>query len=456
MLRLTTFMTKDEKFYITALLFHIALGIVCFFIRPLGAIYALVVLVVGIGYVIKTQNRNNEVLLMAAYFVGMDVYIKMLKVTILNEFGKYTVIIFMLLGILYSGFSKKSFLYVFFIALLIPGIFIGAQTLSLDANIRKAIAFNVSGPVCLGISAVYCFNRSINIKRIKDVFAMYLFPLIALLVHVFLYTPDFKEAIVNTDSNSATSGGYGPNQVSTVLGLAMFLFFARFFLASKTKKLQIVNGFLVLIFAYRAIITFSRGGMLTGLVMIVILIGVLYPIMNFKDKGRLLLLAGISVFAGILVWGYTSTQTGGLIDKRYANENALGQEKASQLSGRETLIETELNMFFDNPILGVGVGKNKEIRFEETGILGASHNEVTRMLAEHGSLGLLGLLILFVTPIVLYLQDRTQIFALVFMVFWLLTINHAAMRVAAPAFVYALALLKVKFKENEQLVVHRE
>jgi O-antigen ligase len=419
-----------------------------FKLRILGAIYALIVFAIGIGYVIKTQNKNNEVLLMAAYFIGMDVYIKMLKVTILNEFGKYTVIIFMVLGIVYSGFSKKSFLYVFFIALLIPGIFIGAQALSLDANIRKAISFNITGPACLGISAIYCFQRSILFDRFKDVLAMLLFPLVAVLVHVFLYTPDFQEAITNTSSNSATSGGYGPNQVSTVLGLAMFVAFARLFFASSTVKLQVINGFLVLVFAYRCIITFSRGGMLTGLLMILILMALLYVILDFKAKSKLILMGGLSIFAGLLVWGYSSIQTSGMIDKRYANEDAAGREKESQLSGRETLISSELNMFLDNPLLGVGVGKNKEIRFEETGILGASHNEITRMLAEHGSLGLVGLLILFITPIVLYMSDKTQIFALVFMVFWFLTINHAAMRIAAPAFVYALALLKIRFPSS--------
>jgi O-antigen ligase len=137
-----------------------------------------------------------------------------------------------------------------------------------------------------------------------------------------------------------------------------------------------------------------------------------------------------------------------MIDKRYANEDAAGREKVSQLSGRETLISSELNMFLDNPYFGVGVGKNKEVRLEETGVLAATHNEVTRMLAEHGSLGLVGLLILLLTPIVVYLQDRTQIFALVFLVFWFLTINHAAMRIAAPAFVYALALLKIRFPSS--------
>ena len=444
-------MKKDELFYITALLVHIGMGFLFFYVPFVGMIYGIVVVFVGIGYVVSTSNRNNEVLLVAAYCTGIDVYLKMIRGGLFYEYGKYTVIVFMLLGIFYSGFSKKSFLYVFFLVLLIPGIFIGTQTLSLDANIRKAIAFNITGPACLAITAIYCFNRTITLKRMQDVLAMFLFPLVAILVNIFLYTPSLKEAIVNTGSNFATSGGFGPNQVSTVLGLAMFVAFSHLFLSSPSKKLKLINGFLVMVFAYRCIITFSRGGMYTGLLMMIILAFVLYRIMDLKGRGKLLLVTVLSVVVAIIIWGYTSIQTDGLIEKRYANEDAMGREKESQLSGREVLIETEWNMFLDNPLLGVGVGKNKEIRFEETGILGASHNEVTRMLAEHGSLGLLGLLILFITPIIVYMMDRTQIYALVFMAFWLLTINHAAMRIAAPAFVYGLALLRVRFEVPSQV-----
>ena len=442
-------MTKDEKFYIVALLFHIGLGILFYNIRFLVAVYAIIVLIGGIIYIIKTQNKNNEVLLLAAYFVGMDVYIKMLKMTVLNEFGKYVVIIFMVLGIFYKGFSKSSFLYVIFIALLIPGIYIGAKSLSLDADIRKAIAFNISGPICLGVSAIYCFRCLISLQRFIDVLTMLLFPIICILVYVFFYKASFQQVITSTGSNFSTSGGYGPNQVSTILGLGMFIAFARLLFASTSKALQIINTFLVMVLAYRCIITFSRGGMLTGLLMMFLLFTVLYRIMNLKGRGKIVFLGGLGVLMALLVWGYTSVQTGGLIDKRYANEDAMGREKGSLLTGRELLIESEWKMFLDNPILGVGVGKNREVRLEETGIEASTHNEISRTLAEHGSLGILSLLILFFTPIFLYLRDRSQIFALVFMVFWVLTINHAAMRIAAPAFGYALALLKVYFPKDE-------
>lgn len=443
-------MKKDELFYITVLLLHVAMGFL-FFVAPfLSTVFGVTAVVVGIGYVVNTGNRNNEVLLMAAYCMGLDVYLKMTGGSLLNEYGKYSVILFMALGIYYKGFAKGSFLYVFFIVLLIPGIYIGAETLSFDANIRKAIAFNITGPVCLAVSAIYCFKRSISLKRMLDVLAMFMFPIVAMVIQLLLYTPSGITVFKGTGSNYLTSGGFGPNQVSTVLGLAMFVAFVRLFLASATRKLQLINAALVVIFAYRCIITFSRGGMYTGLAMIIIFLGMMYLLLDTKGKGKLVFLSGLSVLAGLMIFTYSSIQTGGMIEKRYANENARGVEKEDASSGRGELAATEWEMFIDNPYLGVGVGRNKEIRLEETGITAATHSEISRMLAEHGSLGLLGLLILLVTPVVLYMSDRTQIFALLFMVFWALTINHAAMRIAAPAFVYALALLKVYFpKEGE-------
>jgi hypothetical protein len=107
-------------------------------------------------------------------------------------------------------------------------------------------------------------------------------------------------------------------------------------------------------------------------------------------------------------------------------------------------------MFLDNPILGVGVGKGAEVRLKDTGNSVASHDEITRMLAEHGSLGAIGLLILFFTPLFLYFDNKYNMYLLCFFAFWFFTINHAAMRIAAPAFVYSLTLLHVFFsKENK-------
>ena len=102
--------------------------------------------------------------------------------------------------------------------------------------------------------------------------------------------------------------------------------------------------------------------------------------------------------------------------------------------------------------MGVGVGKGVEIRKVQTGIFIVSHDEITRMLAEHGTLGILGLLILILTPLALYFDNKFNLYLFCFLAFWFLTINHAAMRTAVPAFVYSLSILQVQMgmskKEN--------
>ena len=108
----------------------------------------------------------------------------------------------------------------------------------------------------------------------------------------------------------------------------------------------------------------------------------------------------------------------------------------------------EIKHFKENPVLGLGVGKTKEIRSKKRGNSISTHNEITRMLAEHGLFGVASILILLFTPFFLYLKNKENIYLICFFAFWLITINHTGMRVAAPSFVYALALLSFK-KETE-------
>lgn len=436
-------MKNEERSYIYLILFHAFLGILIFAMPFISKIYASAIFGFGVYYIVKNRNTNNEALIMSAYAVSVEVLLRMTGGMLLNEFGKYSILIFMFLGMIYSGFSKNALAYWLFLLLLIPGIIVSTFSFDIETNIRKAIAFNISGPICLGISSIYCYQRVITFERLKGIITAFCLPLVAIVVYLFLYTPSVKAVVTGTQSNFETSGGFGPNQVSTILGFGIFVFFVQLLLNSKSRSLQILNATFVMIFAFRGIVTFSRGGVITGVVMIFLLMAVLYFRASIKTRPKIGLIIVFSFLAGMGVWGYSSLQTSGLINKRYANQDARGREKKSKLSGREALMEAELHMFLDNPIFGVGVGRNKEVRKKETGIATASHNEITRMVAEHGSLGLIDLMILLFTPLLLFVNNRQNVLAFSFVAFWLLTINHAAMRLAAPAFVYALSLLKV-------------
>jgi hypothetical protein len=449
-------MFKSRMSYIQLISFHVLLGLIIYYFPFLAKIYAYSIVLFGFYYVIKTQNKNNEVLYVAAYIVGVEVFLRMTKSSPNYEFSKYLVTIFMLLGMYYRGLSKNAIAYWIFLILLIPGIIIATQTFSLNyPNIRKSIIFNISGPVCLGVCSLYCYFRKISINQLNTILLFVGLPIISTAIYIFFYTPNLKETIVNTSSNSATSGGFGPNQVSTLLGLGMFIFFSRVIFESKSIFIFFVNSIIFLALGYRGLLTFSRGGLLTGLVMIIILFLITYLHTVGKTKVKMLYLLGASLVAALIVWTYSINQTGGLIAKRYQNKDAMGRDKESNFSGREKIAGEEVDMFLANPFLGVGVARSTDIRSEGTGGLIASHDEITRLMAEHGSLGILALLILVFTPLFLYLDNKQHLYLFSFLIFWFFTINHAAMRTASPAFIYALSLLKISFNE-EKASIHRK
>ena len=435
---------KNNLFSYTSLvILHLAIALAVFAVPFLSKIYAILIPVTGVLYVFGTKNKNNEVLLVAGYLVGVEVFLRMTGGNFNNEYIKVTVIFFMLMGMAYSAFSMSSFIYGFFLILLIPGILMTAALADVSTDIKKAVVFNISGPVCLGIAAIYTYKRKISFSELQNIVQMMGLPIITMTAYLFLYNPSVESVITGTQSNFETSGGFGPNQVSTILGLGMFVFFTQLILFSKSKTMQLFNAALFIVISYRALVTFSRGGVITGVSMIMGLMLLLYYYSGIKAK---LKLGGVALITGILalsVWSYSSIQTSGLLEKRYANEDAAGRTKKDRLGGREAIINAELKLFFDNPITGVGAGLGKEQRKNMITENAATHNEIARMMAEHGLLGLFGLLILFITPFFAYINNRQHFYFLSFYFFWLLTINHAAMRTAAPAFVYALALLTV-------------
>ncbi|MES2806296.1 MAG: O-antigen ligase family protein [Bacteroidota bacterium] len=437
-------MKKEDQFYLYLILLHVVIGALGFVLPFTTKIYGYSIFIFGLYYIIKSQNRNNEALIVAAYVVGSEVFLRMTGGNPLYEISKYGVMVFILLGMYYSGFSKGAAPYWIFLLLLVPSIVISTFVLDFDTNIRTTIAFNISGPVCLGLASLYTFRCKISLADMNQILLSMGLPILSCMVYLTLYSPNVRDVVTSTQSNFETSGGYGPNQVATVLGLGMFVFFSRVILDSKTKFQIAINLIIALNITYRGMLTFSRGGIITGFLMIVLLLLFLYFKSNFGGRVKLnyiIVLLGLVIFA---TWTYTSFQTGGLINKRYANQDASGRVKESQFTGREDVAQDEINTFLKNPIFGAGVGKGAEIRKNETGVTVLSHDEITRMLAEHGSLGILALLILFFTPLVLYLENKFNMFLLCFVAFWFLTINHAAMRIAAPAFVYSLSLLNVQ------------
>ena len=444
----------DIKFLRTLGL-HVLLGVFIYSFRSIGNIVLLGVIFYffRLALITKKSKRPLVFLYACAYVTSIEVLLRMTGGTVFYEASKYLVIIFATFGIFSKGIQGKSLVFILYLLLLIPSVYISLYEISYGLNVRKAIAFNLSGPYCLGIAAIFVYGLKVSKAEVLRLLNFFLYPLVSITIYIFVYNPNVSKVIKGTGSNFASSGGFGPNQVATVLGLGMFILTIRFFYYSKSIYAKGLDLVLLCIMSFRAIVTFSRGGVFTAILMIIAFLFFLYFQSNGKKRKSILIYTVIIVLVGGLTWGISSLQTNGFIEKRYANENAIGVKKADVTTGRSELFKFELNEFLENPFFGIGVGRVKQRRFEQTGLHAASHNEMSRIIAEHGLLGVFAFLILLFVPLIFYLGNRKNIFLIPFYIFWFLTINHSSMRIAAPAFIYALSLLNFV---NEKPIVHRK
>lgn len=404
------------------------------------------VLIIGFFIFIITfkKNKNEEALYLASYLVGAEVFIRMSDGFLLYETGKYAIILFSLLGIIWGPVKQKtSISFLVYVLFLLIGIVF--TQVPLGESLRKSIAFNLSGPISLGFFALYCYKRTITILQLKELLFVCLLPVFSIISFVYFRTPDLEELVFNGSSNFSTSGGFGPNQVATIIGFGVFILSVFIFTRVQLSLSIFLDIIFLLYFTYRGLLTFSRGGMITAIFafFIFVLFMLFYQKNTFIKVFKFLFITLI-LFLGI--WLYTSDITGGMIDNRYANKNASGIEKKDISAGRFQLFSAQLENFYESPILGIGVGNGKYKRIESgKRITAASHNEITRFIEEHGLLGILALLILLIKPLqnIYFSTNYQRAFLLSFYVFWFLTINHSAMRIAFPAFVYGLSLIKI-------------
>lgn len=435
-----------EKIVHNKLLFiciHLALGFIATLL-PIGKMYALLIVITGVITISITRNKNEEALFLLSYLVGAEVFIRMIDGAILYEIGKYGLILFSLLG-LFLGPVKAKVSVSFLVVILLLSIGIVFTQVPPGESIRKAIAFNLSGPISLAIFALYCNQRDVTIKELKQLLFWALLPIFSLISFVYFKTPNLEDFIFNTSSNFATSGGFGPNQVSTIIGFGTFIIGVFLILRVQLSQYLLLDFIFVAYFTYRGLLTFSRGGMITsGLALIMFSVCILL----YKKLLSTQLFQYVFVFFGLFigVWLYTSNITGGMIINRYAGENALGIQKKDVSAGRIEIIKSQLENFYEAPFLGIGVGNGKYKRMESNvNLTTAAHNEIGRLLEEQGGFGLIVLLILLWAPVEnMYFSNNYQrAFLISFYVFWFLTINHSAMRLAFSSFVYGLSLIRI-------------
>src|SRR5690606_10905987 len=122
------------------------------------------------------------------------------------------------------------------------------------------LSANMSGPLCLAVSCWYFSSLRLGGADLRNVFFAAITPLISVAAVTLFYTVTAENIQFNTESNFATAGGFGPNQVSTMLGLGLFLAASALILYPIPRTLKLVLAGLALFFTAQSVMTFSRSG----------------------------------------------------------------------------------------------------------------------------------------------------------------------------------------------------
>lgn len=427
---------------------HILIG-VAMTIPFIPKIYAILIPFITILYTYSSNNENEEALFFSFYIVGAEVFIRMTKGVLLYETGKYLVIVLLLIG-LFKGKVKNKLNFFFIVYFMIILLGIVLTRVPDGESIRKSILFNLSGPICLGIAAIYFYKREIKLSQLINSLYFALLPLISMVVYLYFRTPDLAEIVFGSSANFETSGGFGPNQVATALGFGIFITTVLILLKVNITGYFGLDIFLLFYFIYRGLLTFSRGGLLTGIIAILVFI-IFFTISQKGSKVNIVKYLFLGFVFALTVWFYTSSVTGGMISNRYTNKNKQGVKKEDITTGRKDILLNQLTTFLETP-LGIGVGNGKYNRLHSgKKVTAASHNEAGRLLEEHGIFGFATLLGLLIIPILSGIKAKSieKAFLFSFFIFWFLTINHSAMRIAFPGFIYGLSLIKIIGEEDE-------
>jgi hypothetical protein len=234
-------------------------------------------------------------------------------------------------------------------------------------------------------------------------------------------------------SNFASSGGFGPNQVSAILGLggglALILFLTGTGIVKRLSALLLALSLLTL-----SALTFSRGGLYNAGVMLAFAM-----VHSFRSsRGRmasLLAMLVLGLAGAYLIYPRLNAFTSGMLGRRFADIDP---------TLRGQIAQADLELWFANPLVGVGPGVSKTSRTDLLGVGVAAHTEYTRLLAEHGTAGLLALLLMLVMCIYAYSRapDRyAQIWVAGLLAWPLMEMTHSAMRIVAISFLFGLAMV---------------
>lgn len=415
---------------------HIPLALLMFRFDEIATAHALLTVVIGALWVLSKRHLERAAYV-GAYVTGAEVLWRMTDAHVFWEFGKYSAVALFITGLLRAGRTKWAILPLIYFLLLLPSTFMTFERFSLEYA-RKSLSFNLSGPFALMVSVWFFSNLKVSLEKIHRVFLALTGPVVGIAAITAFTTFSASAISFSTQSNKLTSGGFGPNQVSAILGLSV-LFAVFFLMDSRTDSpLKVLMFGTMILLGVQSAMTFSRGGLYMAAGSAVL--GSLYLIRDTNSRIRLILVVtAILVVTNYVVLPYLDAFTGGALSTRF---------ESTDPSRRDEIVLADLQIWLENPVFGVGPGRGMLFRFKYVGWV-AAHTEFSRLLAEHGIFGAVALLLLLIMAVQGVRRANTIIGKALAasMIGWsFLFMMIDGMRLMAPAFVFGLSYAAIGLK----------
>ncbi len=355
------------------------------------------------------------------------------------ELGKYMAIFFVLI-LVFSGkmvWGLRSGL----------GVLLILTTLINGNTTWKLVFFNAIIAYCLMLMRDFFKSLVLNSNKLMLYIRYLVLPLIIFLFSSLSKLSEFKPETVQLNSRYILNE-IPSNQIATYMGVGFFLFvimykFKIFLGVTDWQKLSLGAGLLIV-----GIISFSRGGILVGMAGVLFLYFSRYKeILKFRYLKQMILIIPILIVLviyinkrtnGNLFLRYQGETKGTLVGTKQKNINTLTTERYS-------IMINDLITFKKNILLGVETGKSMNYRVN--GEYQLSHVEFSRLLAEHG---LVGLFVLIFWVIDLFTVQRGLLKALFLVGF--LTTFHGATRTILPLIFMLISTVQISKGINTKVL----
>ncbi|MBL7853038.1 MAG: O-antigen ligase family protein [Cyclobacteriaceae bacterium] len=432
---------------LTVLLLHVALGAAATWLPASIIIWIYLLLATLVMEYVNYQNTRGAIHYFLAYYIGMEIMARIVQASpvVPYESGKYFMFSALLLGLMSTSARSRTTAGWLILLLVLPSFAV------LPASITyKDLVFNVMGVINLALAVVYFSRIRLRPDEITALLRIFVLGLVPVLISVILKTPDFDDLKFSLGANFSTSAGFGSNQVSTVLSLAFLILGFSLMFRIPVFRWPQLSILLFVAFFFRALLTFSRGGLVSALIVLVVVWLCAY--LFFRDllpRALTTWRAFVGVLLVVVVFYQANRLTSNLLLLRYQGETTatLAGKREKDLSvltsNRFDIVMADLRVWQTSPVMGVGPGMSKYARAEMFNDQAAAHVEGSRLVAEHGLFGVAILITLFVFPAYWVLREKNpylRALQICFFSYALLSTVHSAMRTNVTPVLYGAAV----------------